>query len=265
MNPQNPYQQPQQTPPQQPGIGNLPPIQQSYAQQPSQDQYIPQPQQAYSQQQPYPQPATNYPSQASDQQREEYSIDYLNKIAPKEQRTVNRFAVFGLIGAVVASAIFAVILLSSSHGPDVSKLIPKLDARIQTLKTATAAQQTHLNENDISEANASLSSALGSMDTELQSLMKERKLKKITDQASVANEKAYLAALTKALDDAYQRGTLDRTYTAQMTYELSMLRSQVVKLKSTSSNETIQTFCANSLNSIDITLKSYAAFDAAKS
>lgn len=78
----------------------------------------------------------------------------------------------------------------------------KLDARIQSLKTATAAQQKHLTEAEISETNASLSSALGSMDTDLQAIMKERGLKKLADKTAVATKKTYLATLTKTLDDA---------------------------------------------------------------
>lgn len=278
MDPQNPYQQPQQ-PASQPSPGGLPPLQpqqQAPAQQPQpQPQVNPSYTSQYAQQQfsqPFEQPgvttqpAVDYGAQPSDQQREQFSIDYLNKIAPKEQKTVNRFAVFGLIGAVIFSAIFGVILLSiSNSGTDANSMIPKLDARIQSLKTATAAQQTHLTETEIYEVNASLTSALGSMDAELQAVMKDRKLKKLSDKTAVANEKAYLATLTKTLDDAYQRGTLDRTYVAQMNYQLSLLRGQIIKLKKASSSNTIRTFSDNSLKSIDITLKSYANFSATKS
>lgn len=286
MDPQYPYQQPND-PRQTPGSG-LPAVQPSVGQplQPQpQFQSEPQSQPAqqpihqsytseYQQQQfsqPYQQPvntsqpSVDYGNQPTDQQREQFSIDYLNKIAPKEQKTVNKFAVFGLIGAVLISAIFAVVLMSQSSGPDIKSFIPKLAARVQTLQTVTTNQQPHLTDNSISEANASLSSALDTMDAELQSLMKAGKLKPLSDKSSVASEKSYLDDLNKKLDDAYQKGTADRTYTAQMTYELSILRGQMVKFKKLSNNSQVSTFCDNSIKSLDITLKSLSTSTTSKS
>jgi hypothetical protein len=78
-------------------------------------------------------------------------------------------------------------------------------------------------------------------------------------------ETAYKTALLKTLDDAYQRGTLDRTYPVQMTYELTLLRGMVVKLQNNTKESDVQSFCAASLKNIDIILKLYADFDATKS
>lgn len=288
MNPQNPYQ-PQQPSPGQPGSG-LPPLQQPaapYNTQPPAQPQAPAPQPTYQQsQQPggyqsysseyqrdqqFAQgyapgqntaPRVDYGNQASDQQQEQYSIDYLNKIAPKEQRTVNKFAVFGLIGGVLALVVFAFMIFSQSKGPDVNSSIPAIDARIQTLKSVTSTEQNHLTENALSEANASLSSALGTMDTDLQAIMKSRGLKKLSDKAATSSEKSYLTNLTNKFDGEYQKGTLDRNYAAQMTYELSLLRTQIARLKKLSTNSTLQSFTDSSLKSIDLTLKSYANYNA---
>ena len=68
--------------------------------------------------------------------------------------------------------------------------------------------------------------------------MKERKLKTSEKSAAAKTEKAYSDELAKTLDDSYQRGTLDRTYTSQMTYELTVLKSKLTKLqRSTKSKE----------------------------
>jgi len=249
----NPWQQPQQ-PPAQPGV---------------QPQANPWGQPPQSQQpQDTPLPPVNQPfvpPSGNDGRSPEYSIDYLNQIAPKEQKVVNRFAVFGLIGAGLLTAIFALILLSSTRGPSVNDQIIPISERVATLQSVTNTEQTHLTEDQISEANAALSSSLVSMNTSLQTIMTARKLKVDSGSSSSKTEKSYAANLTTTLEDSYQRGTLDRTYTSQMTYELTVLRAKISKLKEDTANKDLLSFCNTSLNNIDIVLKAYASFDATKS
>lgn len=242
MNPQDPYrpQPPAQPTPQ----GEMPPIapatwQQSGAQQP---EFTP----------------------AQGVAESNYSIDYLNQIAPKEQKSVNRFAVIALIAGVLISALFGMILLSSSGGPNANEQLAPIALRIDTLKTATASQQKHLNENQINEANASLNSSLTTMNTTIQALMKDRKLKSSETSPSAKTEKAYGEALAKILDDSYQRGTLDRTYTSQMTYELTVLKSKLAKLKRSTKSKEITEFTTSATENIDTVMKAYASFDTTK-
>ena len=191
------------------------------------------------------------------------TVDYLNRIAPLEERTVNRFAVFGLIGAAIVSAIVLLVVMVSSQGPDANGQIPTISDRINTLSSVSKNETTKLTQLEISEANASLSSTLTSMKSQLDSIIKERKLK--SSGSVKKEEKAYLEKLQKKLDDAHQKGTLDRTYTTAMTYELSILKSQVNKLKrSSGNNKSIAAFCNSSITSIDTILASYSKFSASK-
>ena len=191
------------------------------------------------------------------------TVDYLNRIAPLEERTVNRFAVFGLIGAAIVSAIVLLVVMVSSQGPDANGQIPTISDRINTLSSVSKNETTKLTQLEISEANASLSSTLTSMKSQLDAIIKERKLK--SSGSVKKEEKAYLEKLQKKLDDAHQKGTLDRTYTTAMTYELSILKSQVNKLKrSSGNNKSIAAFCNSSITSIDTILASYSKFSASK-
>ena len=194
-----------------------------------------------------------------------YSIDYLNQIAPKEQKTVNRFAVIALIAGVLISALFGMILLSNSGGPSANEQLVPLSLRIATLKSVTASQQKHLNENQINEANAALNSSLTTMNTDIEALMKERKLKTSEKSAAAKTEKAYSDELAKTLDDSYQRGTLDRTYTSQMTYELTVLKSKLTKLQRSTKSKELTEFATSASENIDTVLKAYASFEATKS
>lgn len=263
MNPQDPWQQNQpQTPP--PQDTSLPPLNHpQYSQTPPAA-----PQQPVYTQTPQPMPQQNQPSfqpiqplqTANQPNPADYSIDYLNSIAPNQQKTVGKFAIFGLIGGIVIAAIVAVILISAPKGSSSAQLIPPLEARIETLKTVTSAQQKRLNENKISETNASLNSALGTMTTDLENLASNKSKKKV----STTSEKTYAEKLTKTLDEAYQRGTLDRTYTSQMIYELTILDSKISSLKKASKAKDVQAFTETAANNIDLVLQSYNAFDTSK-
>lgn len=205
------------------------------------------------------------PPSGANGQSPEYSIDYLNQIAPKEQRVVNRFAVFGLIGGGIFAAIFALILISTSGGPSANDQLIPISQRITTLQSVTTTEQTHLAEDQISQANAALSSSLSSMTTSMKTILTERKLKDDAGSSTAKAEKTYATKLTATLENSYQRGTLDRTYTSQMTYELTVLRSRITKLKQTTGSKELLSFCDTALSNIDLVLKAYSTFDATKS
>jgi hypothetical protein len=250
MNPQDPYRQSPQQPAQTQG----------YQQRPNPAP----PQETWPQ--PYANPATpqvDYQGGVSQEQRAEYSIDYLNRIAPQEQKTVNRVAIIGFIGGIVAAIIFAVVIFFSTQAPSTNNQLPTLASRVETLKTVASEQQSHLTETQISEANAALTSTLTTMHTELTKTMETRKIKQ--SKNSTKEEEAYLAALKKTLDDAYQKGTLDRTYTTQMTYQLTLLKSQIAKLNRSTANKELSDFCDTSISNLNKILDTYAKFEATKS
>ena len=255
----------QAVPPQQPAAPM--PYSQPVAQAPSQPQPV-----AAPASQPYPTPAplgsqaaapATFPSGTS---QDQYSVDYLNQIAPREQKTVNRFAVFGLIGGILMAAVAAVVIMANAGGPDFSAQAKSIEARINTLQTVADAVQPNLKENAISEANSTLSSALTSMNVDLTALMKAKGLKVSTSSSATISksEKAYADTLQKKLDDSYQRGTLDRTYTTQMTYELTLLRSSLTKLKNTANSKSVTAFSDTAVTNIDAILKAYNNFSATK-
>ena len=193
-----------------------------------------------------------------------YSADYLNQIAaPTTHKAPNKLAIIGLIGGVLLAAIFALLLISTSSGPSFAAQAKTINARIGTLQTVASAQQKILTENSISEANATLVSSLATMNTDLAALNATKDKK--DDKALTTKESAYQSALTTTLDNANQRGTLDRTYTVQMTYELTLLRGMIVKLKNSTNKDSVKTFCTTSLSNLDIILKQYAEFSASKS
>lgn len=194
-----------------------------------------------------------------------FSVDYLNEIAPKQQPVqMNRFAVFGLIGGVLLLA-FAIVMMMVNSQPNYTKQAQSTLARIETLQAATKEQQSRLTENELSSMNTTLTTSLGSMGTELKSSLKDAKIKTELVGDTKKTEKAYSDKLSKTLEDAYLTGSLDRVYAREMSYQLSILKSYLQKLKTASGNrKAIADYVATNSKTLDAATKSFSNFTSTK-
>lgn len=194
-----------------------------------------------------------------------FPVDYLNEIAPKQQPVqMNRFAVFGLIGGVLLLA-FSVVMMMVNSQPNYTKQAQSTLARIETLQAATKEQQSRLTENELSSMNTTLTTSLGSMGTELKSSLKDAKIKTELVGDAKKTEKAYSDKLSKTLEDAYLTGALDRVYAREMSYQLSILKSYLQKLKTASGNrKAIADYVATNSKTLDAATKSFSNFTSTK-
>ena len=194
-----------------------------------------------------------------------FPVDYLNEIAPKQQPVqINRFAVFGLIGGVLLLA-FAIVMMMVNSQPNYTKQAQSTLARIETLQAATKEQQSRLTENELSSMNTTLTTSLGSMGTELKSSLKDAKIKTELLGDAKKTEKAYSDKLSKTLEDAYLTGSLDRVYAREMSYQLSILKSYLQKLKTASGNrKAIADYVATNSKTLDAATKSFSNFTSTK-
>lgn len=202
-----------------------------------------------------PQPTPVAPSTFNTQSASPMGENYLDQIAIPEPVHVHKFAMIGLIGGVLVLLVVILAIMMNSGGPSLSVQAKSVNDRVNTLKTIASNQQKHLSDNAIVTNNTILSSVLTTMSTELTDTMKTRKIT-LSSTASAA-EKKYATTLTTKLDDAYQRGTLDRTYAPQITYELSILRSKLVTMKASSNSTAITTYCTSSIASLDAIIKTF--------
>ena len=207
-----------------------------------------------------PQPLNTFPVYASNPNDDYNTVDYLNRIAPQEQHTINRIAIFALIGTVIASVIIILIMIINPGAADTNSLIQPIRDRTDTLNKVVDENEGRLTQTEITEANTALNSTLTAMQTRLDAIIKERKIQK----KSSSTEKSYLEALQKKLNDSYQKGKLDSSYATAMTYELTILKSQLNKLKKVSDSKSIRSFCDESINNINVILKAYHDFASTK-
>lgn len=176
-------------------------------------------------------------------------------------------AVFGLIGGVlllVAGLMF--FLIRSAAPPDVSTQVYALQARIDTLSKVTSEQGKYLTQNELSGINSTLGASLTSMTTDLSAYAKLRGISSTTKAATSAKttETAYYTALSKKLGDAYLLGTLDRTYSTEMKYQLGILKSKILLIKTAANSKTYNDFYTPSVTSIDTVSNLLSSFQSTK-
>lgn len=232
-------------------------------------QYQPQPSQSPT---PAPQPvapgAYAPQPQVSAPAMPEAPADYLNRIAGSGPvKKASPVAVFGLIGGVIAVLIIImVVMIQAAAPPNVNSQLYALQARIDTLIKVTDAQSKSLTQNELATINSTLGGSLNSINTSLTSYTKQLKLT-TGDKGATAAKKAettYADALSKKLSDAYLLGTLDRTYSTEMKYQLSILKSKIQQIKSRVNSKAYNDFYTPSASSIDTVVKLLDSFQSTK-
>lgn len=241
MNPQDPYSQ--QQPPQAPPLAPPPPPQTM-------------------QQQPYapaPGPVTPLPGAAPEGS---YSVDYLNTIAPQAQpKAVSKPLVFGFIGGIIALFGFVVFVMMGGLNPSATTLSFEVQDRLITLQTVTEEQQPRLNANKLSSLNVTLNTSFTSMNAELTPMIDAKKSKPGNKPRS-EEEQVYLAKLSGTLEDAYLTGNLDRTYSSEISYELTILKSKLQKLRTSTKTKAMQEYYTKHSATLDATIEQLSEYNA---
>lgn len=259
MRPEDPYRRP--TPPA-PAHAAAPSSGWSAPQAPSSFEQSPPP--ASTPRQPHPQAPVSPIPQPGTPPSGQYPVDYLNTIAaPQPVKTLPKFAIFGMIGGVIALAIFAVFILSSAGGPpNFSEQSLAVKGRIATLLTISKEQQSHLTDNNLRDTNATLSLTLTTMDSDLGEIIQAQSTKKTPK--TIKPDQSY-STLSSELNDAYLSGTLDRSYASELNYQLSLFKTQLRRLKAQAGkNRSVIEFYDKSMPSIEAVQKQYAEFAGTK-
>ncbi len=218
---------------------------------------------------PAPQPVVQPPTPAAPNiTPEQFSVDYLNKIAgPASVKKMPPVKLFALIGSVVAVAIIAMVVLANLASPaGTSEQTYALQARIATLQTVTTEQGKHLAQNELSIINSTLGATLKSMAADLSAYEKAHNFASDGKAATSAKttEKKYYDTLSKKLNDAYLTGTLDRTYVSELVYQLGILKSKMQRLKSSANSTSFNDFYTSNIASIDSATKQLSQFQSTK-
>jgi hypothetical protein len=150
----------------------------------------------------------------------QYSIDYLNQIAPESKKPgLNNKLFFLLIGG----GLFLVIIIGLallSGGTSSTTRLETLAARLQTLETISTASQKNLKSGVLRSTNSNLSIFLTNANRDIVSPLSKNNIKiKSLDKKIVISENG--SALSAKLEDARLNAVFDRTYAREMSYQLA--------------------------------------------
>jgi hypothetical protein len=215
----------------------------------------------------YPDPNQNpqqVPPQAPPPQPQ-YSIDYLNQIAPQQQKKglSNRsFLMVAGGGALVAVIIGILMLTSSGSGP--TKNMQTFAARVQALEKITGSAQKNITSNDLRGTNSNLTLFLTNTDHNMTTpLMNNSVDVKKLDKDIVAAEKG--EALTAKLEDARLNAVFDRVYAREMSYQLTALETLMKSIYGNSKSKSMKDFLKTTDDSLTPIKKQFDTFDASSS
>lgn len=181
----------------------------------------------------------------------QYSIDYLNQIAPQPQRNPNgrKWMVIGGILAVLAVIVGILSVFASlSGGP--SHDLERLSARLTSLQKVVDAAQPNITYGELRSSNSNLSIFLSNTNRDSVTPLENNGIdpKKI-DKQIAANE-AY-DDMTATLEDARLNATFDSVYVREMTLRLAELNALMGRIHGTTNSQSMKEFLVNSDTSLE--------------
>lgn len=172
----------------------------------------------------------------------QYSIDYLNQIAPQEKKPgmSNKFFLFIIGGGLLVAVIVGILALSSgSNGP--TQKMQTLAARLTTLQTISDKAQKNIKSGKLRSTNSSLTIFLTNANHDIVTPFGKNGVdikkidKKITSKESGTN-------LTKKLEDARLNAIYDRVYASEMGYQLETVAALMKDIYTNSKSKSLKEF-----------------------
>jgi hypothetical protein len=180
-----------------------------------------------------------------------YSIDYLNQIAPPEKKPMfdRKIAVIALI----------FILLGGSSN---TQKIQTLAARLQTLQTIVDESQRTIKSSSLRTTSSNLSIYLTSANRDIVGPLQTYSLsKEKLDKNIIAAEDG--AELKKALEDARLNAVFDRTYAREMSYQLATVTSLMQEIYNSTNSTSLKSYLETTEANLTPIKKQLADFNAA--
>lgn len=190
-----------------------------------------------------------------------YSIDYLNQIAPPEKKPLfDRKIIFLLIGGGVLAVIALVFILLG--GSSSTQKIQTLAARLQTLQSIVDESQRTIKSSSLRTTSSNLSIYLTSANRDIAGPLQTYGLSSETlDKKIVAAENG--AELKKTLEDARLNAVFDRTYAREMSYQLATVTSLMQEIYNSANSTSLKSYLETTEANLTPIKKQLADFNAA--
>jgi hypothetical protein len=176
-----------------------------------------------------------------DQNQNQYSIDYLNEIAPqqKPKGVKDTFFLYIVGGGLLVAAITLILVLTSGSGP--TQKMQTLAARLTTLQTIASDNQKSLKSGALRSTNSNLTLFLTNTNRDIvQPLASSGVDVKKVDSNIAAKENG--EELKQALEDARLNAVLDRTYAREMAYQLQTVAVLLQDIYDSTNSKSLKEF-----------------------
>jgi uncharacterized protein (UPF0333 family) len=208
-----------------------------------------------------------YPDQNQNQpqNQQQYSIDYLNQIAPQPKKSGlnDKKFLFLVGGGLLVAIIVGIFILSSGGGSTGPKgKMQTLAARLLTLQTISNTAQKNIKSGKLRSANSSLTIFLTNANRDaVDPLAKNGVEIKGIDKKITAAEAG--TDLSGKLEDARLNAVFDRTYAREMGYQLDTVAVLMKDIYANTKSKSLKDFLVGTDNNLEPIKKELYDFNAA--
>jgi hypothetical protein len=213
-----------------------------------------QPQQPYS-----PQPPQQPAPQPQPFQQPQYSIDYLNQIAPQSHRPTPKWQRFAILGVIIVGVIVLLMGIVTILGGSSPAKLPTMAARLQTLQKIVDAAQPQIKANTLRVTNSNLSLYLVDANRDMVAPLKANNVDPAKLDKTVL-KKEDGSALTATLEDARLNAVYDRTYAREMNYQLTTFLLLMKDIRASSSSRSLDTFIDTTSANLKTSQEQFASY-----
>ena len=203
---------------------------------------------------------------STNQTENPYTIEYLNSIAPKEKQSFWTKGKLALAAFAGLGLIFALgFMIFGGSGDSNNDAITRVYYHIVNLEQTVQNQQKRLKNSNLSALNAGLTTSLAANKTSLVSYMESRQIKILKDSQMTKStlfekvSKDY-TTLNETLEEAFLKTTLDEVYAREMSYQISVVKSNIEKLKSRLNSKKASEVLDEIVASLETSRKSLSEF-----
>lgn len=191
----------------------------------------------------------------------QYSIDYLNQIAPATKKpgpNKRTIAIIGGLIAVVLVVISFIVISQINAGP--TEDMQRLAARLKTLQTITTDAQDNIKSSQLRSTNSSLSIILANINRNIVTPLANNNINvDKLDKTIVASEDG--SKLTAKLEDARLNAVYDGTYAREMNYQLATTVALMSKIYNSTSSKSMKDFLETTNQNLQPLKAQFEAFN----
>ena len=195
----------------------------------------------------------------------QFSIDYLNQIAPPPEKPGiggKLFPVVVIAGLVIALLVGLLVVLSMGGGNRSDTM--RLAARLKTLQAVADSSQNTIKNSDLRSTNTNLSLFLTNTNRDIADPLKADGIDLAKPDPKIAADEDGSTLKTR-LEDARLNAVFDRTYAREMSYQMETLGALMQQITANTKNRSLKELLTTAKSQLEPLRQQFANFAAESS